>query len=410
MEFVFKKKYDVAVVGAGIAGVAAAVAAARRGRKVALIEKQTLIGGLATSGLIYIYLPLCDGFGTQVSGGLCEEFIRSCTEFGPFELPEKWGGTGKRCRKERQRFEIEFSPAGFTLTLDEYLQKHNVDLWLESQVCAVQCDNSRITAIEVENISGRGIVEADCFVDASGAALLIQRAGGRVIHDINHHIVWLIETSSTGNKRYPLTDSMHVATASFGVPDFAPGEACDGKRVTDFTRAAWAGLRERYRNTYSIYGEKPEANYPVHLPAMAQFRKIAGIVGKTMLNSGDNQKRFDDSIGLVADWRRSGPVWETPFGALVPEKVDGVFAAGRCIAAADDAWEVYRVIPAAAVTGEAAGIAAAIASEKGCSAHEVKAEDVRSALRDCGIKLHLDEVGLAYGDTTDTSAPVRSED
>ena len=53
----YRKKYEVVVAGAGIAGVAAALAAARRGHKVALVEKQTLIGGLATAGLIYVYLP-----------------------------------------------------------------------------------------------------------------------------------------------------------------------------------------------------------------------------------------------------------------------------------------------------------------------------------------------------------------
>ena len=55
--------YDVVVCGGGVAGVSAAVAAAGRGAKTVLIEKQCLLGGLATSGLIYIYLPLCDGKG-----------------------------------------------------------------------------------------------------------------------------------------------------------------------------------------------------------------------------------------------------------------------------------------------------------------------------------------------------------
>ncbi|MBQ9501566.1 MAG: FAD-dependent oxidoreductase, partial [Lentisphaeria bacterium] len=71
--------YDVVVCGGGVAGVAAAVAAARRGAKTALVEKQCLLGGLATSGLIYVFLPLCDGYGHQVTFGLAEEMIRRCT-------------------------------------------------------------------------------------------------------------------------------------------------------------------------------------------------------------------------------------------------------------------------------------------------------------------------------------------
>ena len=67
---------DVAVVGGGVAGIAAALSAARQGAKVALVEKQCVLGGLATSGLITIYLPLCDGMGRQVSFSIAEELLR----------------------------------------------------------------------------------------------------------------------------------------------------------------------------------------------------------------------------------------------------------------------------------------------------------------------------------------------
>ncbi len=62
-------EYDVVVVGGGVAGCAAAIAAARNGARVALIEKENVLGGLATLGLVVIYLPLCDGKGRQVIGG-----------------------------------------------------------------------------------------------------------------------------------------------------------------------------------------------------------------------------------------------------------------------------------------------------------------------------------------------------
>ena len=61
------KKYDVAVCGGGFAGISAALAAARQGKQVALFEKQYMLGGLGTAGLVTIYLPLCDGFGHQGS-------------------------------------------------------------------------------------------------------------------------------------------------------------------------------------------------------------------------------------------------------------------------------------------------------------------------------------------------------
>ena len=408
MGLCFHKKYDVAVIGAGVAGVAAAVTAAKRGRKVVLIEKQTIIGGLATSGLIYIFLPLCDGFGTQVISGLTEKMIRACPEFGPFDLHKKFGGDTLRMHRNSGRFEVEFSPAGFTLTLDEMLEEANVDLWLDTLVCDVHCEGSRVVAIEAENISGRGLIEADCFVDASGSAILVRKAGGRVFHDINHHTMWFMETAPNAS-HYHFSGDIHIQPLSFKTPDF-PGEAaCDGKNVTQFTRLAWKELRKYYRADYAGAQVSSYEHYPLHLPGMAQFRKIAGIAGKTIIQPGDNQKKVSDSIGMTGDWRQPGPVWETPFGALVPETVDGVFAAGRCIASSGDSWEVYRVIPAAAMTGEAAGTAAAIASEKGISAASVSVEEVQSALRDSGIKLHLDEVGLPYGVVPEFHGKLRTE-
>ena len=74
--------------------------------------------------------------------------------------------------------------------------------------------------------------------------------------------------------------------------------------------------------------------------------------------------------------------------------MDGVFAAGRCMGIIGEAWEVYRVIPSAAMTGEAAGIAAALTVEQNCSSRQLAWQSVQAELRKMNIPLHLDEVGL----------------
>ena len=82
---------DVVVAGGGIAGCAAALAAARNGAAVLLIEKQTMLGGLATAGLITYYLPLCDGEGTQMSYGIAEEFLHLSVRHHPEKgIPDCW--------------------------------------------------------------------------------------------------------------------------------------------------------------------------------------------------------------------------------------------------------------------------------------------------------------------------------
>jgi succinate dehydrogenase/fumarate reductase flavoprotein subunit len=70
------KEYDVAVCGGGFAGISATLAASRQGEKTVLFEKQFMLGGLGTAGIVTIYLPLCDGYGHQVSFGIAEELFR----------------------------------------------------------------------------------------------------------------------------------------------------------------------------------------------------------------------------------------------------------------------------------------------------------------------------------------------
>jgi NADPH-dependent 2,4-dienoyl-CoA reductase/sulfur reductase-like enzyme len=83
---------DVLVVGAGAAGIAAAVSAARRGAKTWLIERSNSLGGLATVGLINLLLTLDDGAGHQVVAGLCQEFVDRLDERGQARFPpeEQW--------------------------------------------------------------------------------------------------------------------------------------------------------------------------------------------------------------------------------------------------------------------------------------------------------------------------------
>ena len=84
------KETDVIVVGGGLAGVAASVAAAREGMKVTLIEKTIMLGGLATAGHVCVYLPIDDGAGHKVYGGLAEELLHICIKYSYDNLPDEW--------------------------------------------------------------------------------------------------------------------------------------------------------------------------------------------------------------------------------------------------------------------------------------------------------------------------------
>ena len=389
----FKKAYDVVVAGAGVSGVAAALAAARMGQSVALLEKQAITGGLATSGMIFIYLPLCDGMGRQVTFGIAEELMRASLKFSPCRLGRDWGGPGGP--EARTRFAAPFSPAGMTVAFEKLLADAGVDLWYDTLVCKTVTSGSAVAAVEVENVSGRGCIEGKCFIDATGDSGLIRRAGGEVTtgHNTDGSILWFMAGNPDPDRRYPLGTNVNIQTLPVykGI-DLNEKYSLTGKGVSEFIRRSHGVVFDHYSK---IYAEKPDDRfryYPLYLPGMPLFRKIAHINGRTAVGPDQFNVRREDSVGLVGDWRTTGKIWETPYGALIPEKFEGILAAGRNICSCGDAWEAFRVIPAAAMTGEIAGTAAALSIQKNCRPSELSPEQLRSTLAARKFVFHIDDL------------------
>jgi FAD-dependent oxidoreductase family protein len=391
----FEKNYEVAVVGGGIAGVAAALASARAGRKTVLLEKTILLGGLATTGLVYIYLPLCDGNGTQVTFGICGELIKLSLKYGPGDIPTGWNN--KKNAPEAQRYRCIFSPASLMLALDEVLQEAGVDIWLDTLICDAKVNSeNRLEAIEVENESGRGKINADCFIDASGSGIVARRAGASGSDEINYLSIWALEYNqqSKAPRKLAADINMYYGGSAFGGTDYDTIRGINGRKVSDFVLDGRKILRERYQEKYAS-GEADRKNlFSLKLPAMPQFRKIFAVDGMEILNSDQHATFFESSIGLVADWRKTGYVWEIPYGTLVPKKIKGLLTAGRCISSIGDAWEITRVIPTAALTGEVAGVAAAMSVEQGITPDKLNISALQTKLKSAGFPLHLQDVGL----------------
>ena len=163
------KEYDVAVCGGGIAGISAALAASRQGKKVVLFEKEYLLGGLATSGLVTIYLPLCDGLGHQVSFGIAEELLKLSIKYGAeANYPENWlDNKGERTEKDK-RYSVQYNAQLFALLSEELLMQNGVEILYGSYVVDVECINNKINKLYVENKSGRLEYEIKSVVDATG--------------------------------------------------------------------------------------------------------------------------------------------------------------------------------------------------------------------------------------------------
>ena len=145
-------EYDVAVCGGGFAGISAALAASRHGKKVVLFEKQYMLGGLGTAGIVTIYLPLCDGIGHQVSYGIAEELFRLSILHGAEDrYPENWlCGVGTRTEKDN-RFEVRYNPQLFAILAEKLLLDNGVCIMYGTYVVDTLVNDGKISHLITEN-------------------------------------------------------------------------------------------------------------------------------------------------------------------------------------------------------------------------------------------------------------------
>ena len=147
------------------------MAAARQGKRVILLEKQYILGGLGTAGLVTIYLPLCDGYGRQVSCGIAEELLRLSISMGAeARYPANWldrDDSAGRTEHDR-RFEVQYNPSLFAILAEQLLIENGVDILYGSYVVDAAVEDGRITTLFVENKSGRTAYTVDSVVDATG--------------------------------------------------------------------------------------------------------------------------------------------------------------------------------------------------------------------------------------------------
>ena len=119
---------------------------------------------------------------------------------------------------------------------------------------------------------------------------------------------------------------------------------------------------------------------------MPNFRMTRRLRGVFELDETDAFRSFGDAIGMTGDWRQSGPVFELPYRCLTAVRNVNLLAAGRCISVTESAWDITRAIPSCAVTGEAAGTAAAMMVRDGVeTAGAIDIGSLRRTLLDQGV-------------------------
>lgn len=391
----FETSYDVVVCGGGVAGVAASLASARRGFKTCLIEKTVFPGGLATSGNVLIYLPISDKRNRQVTFGLSEELMNISILYGPGEAHaiNDWSNGHRSV----------FNPSSFIFSLDEVLQRDGVDIWFDSLVCGARVSKGRLAGVEVENKSGRGLVNGKSFVDATGDADIAFRAGAPCATELNHMSIWTTGVTPELAKEVLSENGCDARRLlhTFGAWDDGtnhPGgvrkfSGVNSKDVSEFILVGRNFLRKKFKQYQSEHEPNGRSKvFPVGLPAMADFRTTRRIESLHDLGNGDHSKHFEDCTGIVPEWKRGEELWELPYRTLLPQKVKGLLAAGRCIGTRDDAWSTFRVIQSAAMSGEVAGLAASMSVERGINPDRLDVGDLQSELKKRSFLLDVREL------------------
>ncbi len=392
---------DVVVCGAGPAGVSAAIAAGRMGAKVRLIDVNGCLGGIWTAGL------LCWILDAQDKPGLMRE------------LTERLDARGALFRATK----LAYDPEVMKLLLEELCLDAGVKIRLHTRVvAAVRDDSNRLSLAVTESKSGRQAFGGSVFVDATGDGDLAALAGcgfdmgrpetgevqplsmivlltGVTREGIGPFVCGLPESESHAKAKKRLFDEMARAgiEPSYAHPsifhirdDFycmmANHEygvlATDADALTQATIRARAEVHSLVNHLKALGGPWKDMQLvasPEHI-GIREGRRIHGrytITAQDLIRGATHEDavckvRFPIDVhstdprqnrAIMDESVRAKP-YDIPFRALLARDIDGLLLAGRCISGDFIAHSSYRVTGNAVPMGEAAGVAAALASKQ----------------------------------------------
>jgi hypothetical protein len=400
---------DVLVVGGGTAGVAAAVAAARSGARVALAEASGSLGGLATNGLIALLLTLDDGRGRQVIGGLCQEVTERMTARGGAFAPPRehwgrpdpdlveryrrwglvWGGAGA---EHVVRYSVAYDPEVLREALNELVTQSGVELLFHVWGARALVADGRILGVAVESRAGRHALAASVVIDATGDGHVLASAGCAFELERVHPWLWFrvggirdVDAAIAAGAPLFRTTNPGQALLPWGAVTRA-GRKIDATDPRDLTAAELECRRLVMEEFRALRDKHPELR-DAHLCEIARLLGVTEsrrLVGRAVLGHADRQKPLPGAIAITGHWTKYGAVYAIPYECLQAREVENLLAVGRCLSADHRTHNATKEIPPCFATGEAAGVAGALALERGGRVREVPVEALRARLRERG--------------------------
>ncbi len=377
------KACDVLVSGGGTAGISAALSAARQGAEVILCEQEWMLGGLATMGVVTVFLPLCDGRGTQHIFGICEELLRLSAEVGTEDrFPDAWLGDNQDVEKRKtQRFLVQFNPQMFAMAAEKLLLENGVKILYGTKVIDLEKKDGKITTCILNNREGWDAVSAKTVIDATGDGEVAFMAGEEMrTYTNNFASYWGYYSAYRGKG----CDGYRIYSENF-----KDHRRYDGTCAEDLNDMMIFLHKKLWERTERVRAEEGNPHiYPVTMQTIPPVRMSRCLVGAYVLDESEERKSFPDSIGRTTDWRKPGPVFAVPYRTLYG-KTENLLCAGRNISVTDDMWDITRCIPTCCVTGEGAGIAAAMAAKEGKAVSEINIKALQNTLKENHVRVDI---------------------
>jgi hypothetical protein len=379
---------DVVVVGGGAAGFGAAVAASRAGAKVALIERYGSLGGLFTNGMVLIII----GTGVKENGefklvtrGVCEEFMRRLEAMGDGAITKLEPNIGQPTA----------DPEAAKVLMDDMVQEAKVDVFFHAWGVDVIQSGQSVQGVVFESKQGRQAVLAKVVVDASGDGDVFFQAGESYTQ-ISHALGFVHRLGNTDR----IDKSKAPKDTRLNIGGREPlksvrwvnslGSKGNGLDIRDMTQAEMMHRKSAWNYTQRI--RKTPGYEEVYL---AQTTSQLGVRATRLLNGvvridkkgAVERTTYPDTVAVSGHDGLRLPEFQIPYGSLLPKSVDNVIVAGRCISCAPDLIDRVRLIPVCVVTGQAAGVAAALAAKGGVRPRDLPAADIQKVLREQGAYL-----------------------
>ncbi len=417
-----KKRYDIVVVGGGFAGTAAAIAAAREGKSVRLIEKYNCLGGAACYNMVnpfmkyWVWLTAEKNEQKILSAGIFSEILGKLTQMNAFD-PKK---------------NLVFNEEYLKLILNRMATESGVELLYQTVVVGVKKNGSRVEAVTVSNVSGTYDIYGEYFIDATGDANLSYLSGlpfrmGRKSDGLCQPMTLCCRVGGVDTEGYrairteinelyrqhqaegkiknPRGDVLILQNITDGVLHFNTTRVIkmDPTDIEDVTRAEILA-REQVFEILGFLREnfEPFKNCTLLSTGMQiGVRESRQIVGEYTLTKEDllTCTKFEDGIaaccysmdihspdGSETTLHRFniGEYYTIPYRALVPKGSENLLVAGRCLSAEHEAQASARVMATVCTLGEAAGVAASVACSDKTTVKDVDVKKVRRILRENG--------------------------